>query len=100
MITGEGYDPKTITVETRIGSKDTIHIDVITSYSKLKFIPGIYNGVCPICGKSDSLREFAYGLPTSEGLKNRKRKNQISGGCIISDKNPKFRCVRDSVDFQ
>jgi hypothetical protein len=99
-ITGDGYDPKIISVDTRIGIKDTTHIDVITSYSRLKLIPGQYNGICPICNKSDSLRKFFYGKPSSSGWKRIKKENLILGGCMMSDENPEFRCLRDSVDFR
>ena len=100
LVSGEGYDPKMTTIETKIGNKDTTHIDVITSYSRLKLIPGQFNGICPICNKSDSLRKFFYGLPSSSGWKRIKKEKLILGGCMISDENPEFRCLRDSVDFR
>ena len=45
---------------------------------------------CPVCG--GSCIPFVYGLPGWEVGESAERGEVVIGGCVISDKNPDFRC--------
>ncbi|AWH84878.1 hypothetical protein HYN59_06955 [Flavobacterium album] len=54
---------------------------------------------CPICCKKDYVIPIVYGLIMNEQGKEADMKNYKSGGCVISDCQPKLFCKRDETEF-
>lgn len=50
---------------------------------------------CPICKKKDKVIPIIYGLH----LESKGKKKSKSGGCVVSDCQPKWYCERDKNDF-
>lgn len=46
---------------------------------------------CPKC-KSENLAPIKYGLPGPEMMREAQEGKIILGGCVVSDKSPKWAC--------
>ena len=50
---------------------------------------------CPVCGTSEGVREFLYGLPVEEPDPT----EFVVGGCCATADSPDFRCINCATDF-
>ncbi len=54
---------------------------------------------CPVCKKTDEVIKIVYGQPTELTSKKAEKEKVFIGGCIISDKDNKYYCKRDKLEF-
>jgi DNA-directed RNA polymerase subunit RPC12/RpoP len=50
---------------------------------------------CPVCKSIKGVREYHYGMPREEP----NPMKFVSGGCLISDDMPDYKCITCSTDF-
>jgi predicted RNA-binding Zn-ribbon protein involved in translation (DUF1610 family) len=60
----------------------------------------VQSGYCPSCG-SEKIRRYAYGyvLFPDEEERQKFHKHFLLGGCIVSDKSPRFHCDACGTDY-
>jgi hypothetical protein len=82
-----------------IKDNDTLTLNFQIGEVELKWVKGVKSDSCPVCLQKDQLVPFNYGKPTLETLKKADRGELILGGCMVSSDFPRYRCLRDKVDF-
>lgn len=54
---------------------------------------------CPLCHKKENVIPIIYGKPGKGLIKLAEMGNIKLGGCIVSEKSPKFYCKTDKFEF-
>ncbi len=103
------FKPESITRTVYLINIDKNTNDIIAElpYSlTCKYDKSIDNKMCPVCKKDDMVLPVAYGLIpegrfTNENEKDeeKKTKNYISGGCVVTNCDPNWYCKRDDLKF-
>lgn len=54
---------------------------------------------CPVCKSHTRVIPIIYGKPGKELQEKAEQGMVMLGGCVLSDKSPKFYCVKDKKEF-
>lgn len=55
--------------------------------------------VCPLCHRKENVIPIIYGKPGKGSIKLAEIGNIKLGGCMVSEKSPKFYCKTDNFEF-